>query len=297
MQKISLQSLGPHAGCPVSFENDGANINQSQECREALGQPRPIESNLSVVYSKSPNCSSRSPPEDSDRSELDNSPGLLPTNKVGSVLGMASSFDDRSLGLAQLLSPNFCINASNPSAATFLKIDRNLIQSSPSVGLLIVNQADANKLVQQTHSLSLTSKLTPANATSYSCPNGSNGFHSSLSCGGQRLSGCSISSRANSAIDGPSLGNQLFAVSHHFRLATAGSLAEQAGGGHPNCPPNSQTNQNASQLSNENNRAVCQSVSQVNSIQLNAENDGKSMNFLEHCPSGGPFSIQPVKCY
>ena len=319
MQKFSLQSLSPQqAGGQMSFEN-GVSIDSNGENRKGMNQTNLVESNLdpnqNLMDSSNLNrISLNALPADSlNKSlKLDDCLRLPSANKVGSALAINSSLSDQPFGhLAN--QQHFFIGACNSSTANFLKIDRHLLQHSPSVGLLIVNQADANKLMQQTHSLSLTDK--PANAlSSHSCPNSSNGSpflndrsvsYTSLDNGstGQRLSG-HIDSRTTGPIDGSSQPTQLFVANPQFHLTGTVSPANDhtrnapASSSYPDCEQYSQmsVNQNANQLLNETSIRVGQSVSQVSSIQLN-ETDGQSMSFLEPCLSGGPFSIHPVKCY
>ena len=288
----------------MSFAHNSVNAKIDEESKKSH-QLCLVESNPSIVKSNGLNCADQTAlnpdknPDSSDKSiELNNCPRLPPASKLD--LGTANPLTGQPFGLAHL--PNFYINASNPSAGPFLKIDRSLIQSTPSVGLLIMNRADANKLVQQTHSLSLASKPNPTKAPSqpsdlFSRPNGSNGssfpndLNASLSYTGnnsvcQRLSGFSPI-RTHSTINRLppasaflSTSNQLLIASHQFHLAGSSVNHTENGTNYLHCNPNNQmsVNQNANQ-------------------QLNVQNDGQSMSFLEHCPSGGPFSIQPVRCY
>lgn len=319
VHKISLLSLTPHqAGGSMLFEDDGVlgdgvSINSNaEESRNGLDQVGSVESkpDQSFRNSNSLTCAGQNldSPDKSNSIKLDNC--LPPENKIGSTLGITNSLNSQPISLTHLTSSHFCLNpTSNPPAPTFLKIDRNLIQSSSSVGLLIVSRVDANKLVQQTHSLSLSNKSNLANVSPQSCPNGSNGspflndldrfslshFGLSNNLVGQHLPGCT-SNRTNSTIDGRPTNNQLF-IGNPFHLASLSANHAENGANYPNCNQNSQMSVNRNQISNESNRSVCQAFNPVNSNQLNAENDGQPMSFLEHCPNGGPFSIQPVKCY
>lgn len=331
MQKFSLQSLNPlQAGGQMSFGDDvstdlneeihnGSNQSNGIHQRNGVNQSNVmhpgnlVESNLgpnpNIMDSKNGISLNALPPDSLDGSKkspkLNDCLRLPSAKKVDSALEINNSFGGQSFGHHLPNQAHFVIDAGNPSVANFFKIDRNLLQHSPSVGLLIVNQVDS-KLVQQTHSLSLTNKSTDLALSSH-CPNNSNGsaflngldrFVSYPGLSSLGLPG-HIDNRILSSINGASHPTQLFIAKSQFHLTdiespTNGSNGNPAASNHPNCEQYSQMsiNQNAAQSANETN----QSVSQVSSVQLNSENDSQSMNFSEHGLSG-PFSIHPVKCY